>query len=148
MSEAEIEYEKFSEEMHTAFPKIFVRPFGGFAIGPGWYQIIRSLCRNIQSYIDSRDCHRLSLMKSNPMNRALPEQIEQVTVDQIKEKFGGLRFYYSGGDEKIDGMVTMAESWAAHTCETCGKPGKSRDGGWIQTLCDEHEAERQKQMKE
>ena len=148
MSETEIEYEKFSEEMYTAFPKIFVRPFGGFAIGPGWYQIIRSLCKNIQSYIDSRDCYRLSLMKSNPMNRALPEQIEQVTVDQIKEKFGGLRFYYSGGDEKIDGMVTMAESWAAHTCETCGKPGKSRDGGWIRTLCDEHEAERQKQMKE
>lgn len=148
MSETEIEYEKFSEEMHTAFPKIFVRPFGGFAIGSGWYQIIRSLCANIQSYIDSRECHRLSLMKSNPMNRALPEQIEQVTVDQIKEKFGGLRFYYSGGDEKIDGMVMMAESWAAHTCETCGKPGKSRDGGWIRTLCDEHEAERQKQMKE
>lgn len=148
MSEEEIEYEKFSEEMHTAFPKIFVRPFGGFAIGPGWYQIIRSLCANIQSYIDSRECHRLSLVKSNPMKRELPEKIEQVTVDQIKEKFGGLRFYYSGGDEKIDGMVTMAESWAAHTCETCGKPGKSRDGGWIRTLCDEHEAERQKQMKE
>jgi hypothetical protein len=42
----------------------------------------------------------------------------------------------------------MAESWAAHSCETCGSPGKSREGGWIKTLCDEHEAERQLKMKE
>jgi hypothetical protein len=45
------------------------------------------------------------------------------------------------------GMVTMAEVWAAHTCEECGKPGKLRSGGWFQTLCDEHEAERQERMK-
>jgi hypothetical protein len=76
------------------------------------------------------------------------EVVPQVTVAQIKEKFGGLRFYYTGGDEQIRGMVSMAESWAAHSCETCGSPGKSREGGWIKTLCDEHEAERQLKMKE
>ncbi len=76
------------------------------------------------------------------------EVVAQVTVNQIKEKFGGLRFYYSGGDDVIDGMVRMAESWAAHSCEECGAPGKSREGGWIRTLCDTHEAERQQHMKE
>ena len=45
-------------------------------------------------------------------------------------------------------MVRMAESWAANTCEECGHPGKMRNGGWIRTLCDEHEAERQARMKE
>lgn len=64
--------------------------------------------------------------------------IEQVTVDQVKEKFGTLRFYYTGGDEHISGMVRMAESMSAVTCEECGVPGKQTSGGWIRTLCDEH----------
>lgn len=68
--------------------------------------------------------------------------VDQVTVDQVKEKFGTLRFYYTGGDETIRGMVRMAESMSALTCETCGKPGEVRHGGWIRTLCDEHEAKR------
>jgi hypothetical protein len=61
-----------------------------------------------------------------------------VTLDQVKEKFGTLRFYYSGGDDSIDGMVRMAESMSAVTCEECGIPGRIRHGGWISTLCDEH----------
>ena len=71
--------------------------------------------------------------------RSVPESIPQVTLDQIKEKFGTLRFYYTGGDDIIDGMVRMAESMSAVTCETCGNPGQQRGGGWIRTLCDHHE---------
>ena len=74
------------------------------------------------------------------------EGCKQVVAVQVKEKFGGLRFYYEGGDEHISGMVRMAEEWADHSCEECGKPGKSRSGGWIRTLCDEHELERQANM--
>jgi hypothetical protein len=70
--------------------------------------------------------------------RELPGIIPQVTLDQVKEKFGTLRFYYSGGDDSIDGMVRMAESMSAVTCEECGVPGRIRHGGWISTLCDEH----------
>lgn len=66
-----------------------------------------------------------------------------VQVRQIKEKFGGLRFYYDGGDDTISGMVTMAEVWAGRVCETCGERGTQRSGGWIRTLCDKHEAEYQ-----
>lgn len=83
---------------------------------------------------------------------AVPQRITEcvpwINVAQIKEKFGGLRFYYDGGDEHISGMVTMAESWAHRTCEQCGNKGKQRDGGWIRTLCDEHEAEYQRKQKE
>ena len=71
-----------------------------------------------------------------------------LTQTQIKEKFGGLRFYYDGGDEYISGLVSMAESWAACSCETCGTPGERREGGWIRTLCDTHETERQSTIKE
>ena len=70
--------------------------------------------------------------------REVPESIPQVTLDQIKEKFGTLRFYYSGGDEYISGLASMAESMSAVTCEECGNPGKTVGGGWLTTLCKEH----------
>jgi hypothetical protein len=70
--------------------------------------------------------------------RQVPDSIPQVTLDQVKEKFGTLRFYYSGGDEYISGMVTMAEAMSGITCETCGKPGTQTSGGWVKTACVEH----------
>jgi hypothetical protein len=89
---------------------------------------------------------------------AIPEPIPQVTLDQVKEKFGTLRFYYTGGDDVIDGMVRMAESMSGVTCEVCGKPGTSTGGSWIKTACVEHggqdfdtpedELEEQKILKE
>ena len=77
-------------------------------------------------------------------------------ADQVKEKFGTLRFYTNGGDEQIYGMIRMAESMSAVTCEECGAPGKTRGRGWIYTACDAHtkeehnidEMERQQEMKQ
>jgi hypothetical protein len=103
----------------------------GFECGDGWYQILDSLCGQIQSYVDWKNRSVESGYKNF-------EPVEQVVAVQVKEKFGGLRFYYEGGDEHISGMVRMAESWASCTCEQCGKPGVMRRGGWIRTLCDEH----------
>lgn len=129
-----IEYEKFAERMEQSYPKMFAGRYGGFAVGKGWYPILEKLCSNIQRHIDWK-------------NRET-EVVPQVTVEQIKEKFGGLRFYYQGGDEQIYGMVTMAEAWADIACEECGGIGKRRGGGWIRTLCDVHEAERQARIEE
>jgi hypothetical protein len=70
----------------------------------------------------------------------IPPEVPQVTIAQIKEKFGTLRFYYDGGDDYISGMVSLAESLSGLTCEECGSIGERRSGGWIRTLCDEHEA--------
>ena len=127
-------YDVFEARMLERFPKMFAEPYGGFCVDEGWWPILESLCGQIQHHLDWK-------------NRQ-SEVVVQVKVAQIKEKFGGLRFYYDGGDDAIDGMVRMAESWAAHSCETCGAPGKSRDGGWIKTLCDHHEAERQLKRKQ
>lgn len=80
--------------------------------------------------------------------QTIPDPIPQVVAVQVKEKFGGLRFYYNGGDDQIQGMVRMAESMSVVTCETCGAPGSTRGGGWIRTLCDFHEEEYQKKQRE
>jgi hypothetical protein len=127
------EYEVFAKKMEEQFPKMFSEQYGGFAVGAGWWPILEALCANIQQHTDWK-------------NRD-GEVVPQVVVEQIKEKFGGLRFYYQGGDEQIHGMVRMAEAWAANCCEDCCAPGIRRGGGWIRTLCDKHEAEHQERQR-
>jgi hypothetical protein len=59
-------------------------------------------------------------------------------VIQVKEKFGGLRFYINEGTDEIHQRIGEAELESMKTCEITGKPGKIRtDIGWHRTLCDE-----------
>jgi hypothetical protein len=62
-------------------------------------------------------------------------------VLQVKEKFGGLRFYSNFSDEAISHVIRDAEAESLKTCEVCGKPGKPNRGGWIKTCCAEHRPE-------
>jgi hypothetical protein len=134
-------YEMFVKRMEEKYPEMFSQPYGGFAIGKGWWPIIESLCGQISSYTKWKNNTREALLKDNPNNFDIPDAVPQVTVAQIKEKFGGLRFYYDGGNEHISGMVRMAEIWADKSCETCGAPGTSGGKGWIKTLCPTHRTE-------
>lgn len=117
------------------YPKIFKNRDGsimdtpmawGFECDSGWFDIIDILCHEIQNYID---------WKSKNLSVEEVESL-QVVADQVKEKFGTLRFYYSGGDDVIEGLVMMAESMTHRTCEGCGCPGEKRGTGWIKILCD------------
>lgn len=56
---------------------------------------------------------------------------------QIKEKFGGLRFYVGPASSEVHDRISQAEAEADRTCENCGQPGEARGGGWIKTLCDD-----------
>ena len=59
-------------------------------------------------------------------------------VIQVKEKFGGLRFYINEGTDEIHQRIGQAELESMKTCEITGRPGKLRtDIGWYRTLCDE-----------
>jgi hypothetical protein len=73
--------------------------------------------------------------------RKVPDAVPQVTLDQVKEKFGTLRFYYTGGDDYIRGLVSMAEAMSGVTCEQCGAPGELVGSGWLYTACDAHTKE-------
>jgi hypothetical protein len=113
------------------YPKIFNvgavdgrMPFPMFGIecDDGWYDLLDLLCSTIQWYLD----HNAS------------DGVEQVTVQQIKEKFATLRFYESGGDRETAAYIRMAEAMSERLCEVCGNRGVIRSGGWIKTLCDHH----------
>ena len=110
--------EKILKSCPTIFPD--AQDFWGFECGDGWFDIINELCCLIE--------HELKY------NKEL-----SVKVVQVKEKFGGLRFYINGGNEKIYGMISLAEQLSTITCEVCGSKGKLReDRAWLRTLCDEH----------
>lgn len=69
-------------------------------------------------------------------------------VDQVKEKFGGLRFY-SPGNDRIYHLVDLAERACSLTCEECGKYAKLRcNRGWYSTLCDGCQEQRHPTKKE
>jgi hypothetical protein len=72
----------------------------------------------------------------------VPPRMPHITASQVKEKFGGLRFYTNGYTDEVSGMIRMAESMSYRTCEVCGSPGRSNNYGWISTLCDTHRLER------
>ena len=107
----------------------------GFDCGNGWFQILNQRMGNIQNHIDWQNRNG--------------EVVPQVTVDQVKEKFGTLRFYYTGGDDVIDGMVSMAESMSGVTCETCGNPSTvQNNNGWMRSICTSCEEKREAERDE
>ena len=110
--------DRYKSEMETAM-------CGGFECGDGWFNIIDTLCSNIQQYIDFKAERK--------------EPVSQVVVFQVKEKFGGLRFYINGGDDTIDQLISFAEDMSYRTCDVCGNVGTVRTDGWIKTRCDDHE---------
>lgn len=59
-------------------------------------------------------------------------------VCQVKEKFGGLRFYVNDVSDECHNRIMKSEDMSYRICEVTGKDGKLRtDIGWYRTLCDE-----------
>ncbi|MDP3792932.1 MAG: hypothetical protein Q8Q89_04375 [bacterium] len=89
----------------------------GFECGDGWFGLIKELCEKL---------------------RVL--NLKDFRVLQVKEKFGGLRFYVNCVElekaEEAYRLIDEAESKSLTVCEECGKPGKPNKIGWIKTLCD------------
>ena len=88
----------------------------GFECGDGWFKIIDQLSADITA-LDKRDG-------------------TTTIATQVKEKFGGLRFYIQSGSDAVFALIDEAEALSERTCEMCGEPGKLRGKGWVSTLCD------------
>ena len=98
----------------------------GFECGNGWFPLLHKLCKNI-----------IEALKSEGN-----EFREGFYVIQIKEKFGGLRYYTSYGSKEIFGLINEAEDLSLKTCEVCGVEGKLMvRGRWYKTVCPRHAEE-------
>lgn len=70
-----------------------------------------------------------------------------VHVDQVKEKFGGLRFYYSTDDDVSQTIVRIIDNWVegAETasfllCYLCGAGVTHQGSGyWVRYFCANHD---------
>ena len=71
---------------------------------------------------------------------------EIVVIDQVKEKWGGLRIYTAPRHEEFENFLIEMERKSFTICEECGNDGKLRTGWCYKTLCDEH-AEGRKAIK-
>ena len=61
-------------------------------------------------------------------------------VAQVKEKYGGLRWYDEGAPSSIwrelQDIINKYEKLSYHTCICCGHPATKISKGWISPFCD------------
>ena len=137
----------------------------GFDCGDGWYNIIDTLCSYLTSDYRQAQSRYESIKDKldqptygfkadgDPVGKIITQEMideskvkkdeEAVKVPvavQVKEKFGGLRFYVHAATDKHYNYISFAESMSYRTCEECGAPGKTYTDGWHMTLCDIHAA--------
>lgn len=134
----------------------------GFETGDGWFNIINTLCGLICSdwlfakeqydYLQTRvgkpkyefgHTHEgKDIVTEEDVTKAKANMEEEEAkipvVIQVKEKFGGLRFYVHGATDEQYAMIQFAESMSYRTCEVCGDRGRGNGGGWITVRCKKH----------
>ena len=81
----------------------------------------------------------------HPIVRRLEEELNKIDPDfilqQVKEKFGGLRYYATPHvpDPAFQQAINVAEAESERTCEVCGEPGENKaTRQWLKTLCETH----------
>jgi hypothetical protein len=136
--------DELQNKLYEKYPQLFVNkdktPMQspmcfGIETGEGWYEILSSLCWTIKQYEDSIIWQTEWNQKTNPEYKS---DYFPVKFDQIKEKYGGLRVYFSGGDQYIEGLVSMAEAMSYKVCDVCGNKGEANKQGWVSTRCEAH----------
>ena len=111
-------YPEFFEYLKDNQGPIMPMQFG-FSVGDGWYWLLDNLMENIQNYCKWNN-------------------VPHIHITQVKEKFGGLRFYYNGSDETISGMVWFAEHLSYKICEQCGTTENvGKTIGWMAICCED-----------
>lgn len=126
---------ELDEQLVREFPLLYADRSGdmkqtamcwGFDCGDGWFQIIYDLSKKLEAELK---------------NIKEQEQIDEYThmprAVQVKEKWGGLRFYMSMESDTMTEAIREAEKLSYRTCEMCGKEGRTRNASWVQTLCEE-----------
>ena len=118
------------KQLYTKYPDMFriskdhegfIRP-AKVVCDDGWYDIVDQLCWTISHYID---------YKNNYTN----EPVSPVVFSLIREKIGGLRIYWAGGDLYVRGVIDMACNISTKICEISGRPGDLyAKNGWYKSV--------------
>lgn len=126
----------------------------GLDVDDGWFDLIDVLCGQLVGRLrqENRQLQYLTENLGNQVGRSVIDEArvaeQQAKVDalkdevpvaaQVKEKFGGLRFYVNSATPEQYAAIEMAESFSTRLCEACGNRGRSYNLGWVRTMCDLH----------
>lgn len=119
-------YDGIINELTQLFPEIYSNVTCGMYIPVGWLLLVKELSDKIVELENIHNC--------------------KIGVDQVKEKFGGLRYHIhfktkDAPKETIDifyNLINEYETKSSGTCMTCGEPGKVISKGWISVKCEKH----------
>lgn len=113
-------------------------------VGPGWKIILEALGRTFSSVL----IHAKSRMNLSECSIIVDKVNDddpdpKILINQIKEKFGGLRVYVEMVNitealrNEVYGSIAMAENLALRICENCGSTEDVaiRGRGWVKSLC-------------
>lgn len=123
--------DKLIQEFPAVFQNMDTEVFS--SIPSGWYNILYNLCEELTPIL-------------NEERSKITEDPEQPLfyVHQIKEKFGGLRFYFMMNTENtelhenIQKIIDIAEDKSYDTCQITGKIGTlCKKGSHYMTLSEE-----------
>lgn len=85
-----------------------------------------------------RKCFGIQMCKE--IKKALLEDgrktLKQYRIDQIKEKFGDLRWYDTGGNRQTEKVIAKYGYISYRTCIECGRPAEYVTNGWIEPYCE------------
>lgn len=90
--------------------------------GDGWYQLIHNCLEEIENLYKGKNAN-----------------INTLRINQIKEKYGGLRIYVGNFINGVDDIIDKYEDKSYEICEFCGELGELKvNGGWYRTVCNKH----------
>lgn len=101
----------------------------GFNVGDGLFDLIWDLSSKLEPLI-------VKYKAEHPDEECYPRAL------QVKEKFGGLRFYMTSATDEMWDLISEAEHKSYRICEVCGKKGRVRNRGWLKALCNKHAIEK------
>ncbi len=134
---------EWQQELKSRYPDMLAK-IHSFEHGKGWKNILEVLFDQIQRFEAVMFFNKQYRTENDENDWSSIETTEQpytkIIFAQIKEKFGGIRIYYDGGDHQtVRNLVREAENIADITCESCGSADfvkKHNNRGWIYTSCD------------
>jgi hypothetical protein len=111
------------EELKNKYPLVYKEyPRAGVWIVDGWIPMVEKLSKELSDYLEIAN-------------------IDDFQVDQIKEKFGSLRFYCSRPlDIGVREIISKYEDLSTKICTVCGEHAnryKDADGRF-HLLCEPH----------
>lgn len=84
-----------------------------------------------------RKCFGIQMYKEIKASLKGHNYLKEYRITQIKEKFGGLRWYDAGAPEEVNKIIQKYEYISEKTCIVCGRPATKISRGWISPYCDD-----------